>query len=54
MIRDIFESAEQIADEIPVAFIENYDMHTGLMMTVVLIFGSTIQFVQWKRLEHLE
>ena len=33
LIRDIFESAEQIADEIPVAFIENYDMHTGLMMT---------------------
>ena len=33
LIRDIFESAEQIAEEIPVAFIENYDMHTGLMMT---------------------
>ena len=33
LIRDIFESAHQIADEIPVAFIENYDMHTGLMMT---------------------
>ena len=33
LIRDIFESAQQIADEIPVAFIENYDMHTGLMMT---------------------
>ena len=33
LIRDIFESADQIADEIPVAFIENYDMHTGLMMT---------------------
>ena len=33
LIRDIFESADQITDEIPVAFIENYDMHTGLMMT---------------------
>ena len=33
LIRGIFESAHQIADEIPVAFIENYDMHTGLMMT---------------------
>ena len=33
LIRDIFESAGQIADEIPVAFIENYDMKTGLMMT---------------------
>ena len=33
LIRDIFESANQIADTIPVAFIENYDMHTGLMMT---------------------
>ena len=33
LIRYIFESADQIADEIPVAFIENYDMHTGLMMT---------------------
>ena len=33
LIRDIFESAHQIEDEIPVAFIENYDMHTGLMMT---------------------
>ena len=33
LIRDIFESAQQIADEIPVAFIENYDMHTGRMMT---------------------
>ena len=33
LIRDIFESAHQIADEIPVAFIENYDMQTGLMMT---------------------
>ena len=33
LIREIFESAQQIADEIPVAFIENYDMHTGRMMT---------------------
>ena len=33
LIRDIFESAGQIADEIPVAFIENYNMKTGLMMT---------------------
>ena len=33
LIRNIFESAEQIVDEIPVAFIENYDMHTGLLMT---------------------
>ena len=33
LIRDIFASAQEIADEIPVAFIENYDMHTGLMMT---------------------
>ena len=33
LIRDIFDSAHQIADEIPVVFIENYDMHTGLMMT---------------------
>ena len=33
LIRDIFASAEQIEDDIPVAFIENYDMKTGLMMT---------------------
>ena len=33
LIRDIFASAEQIEDDIPVAFIENYDMETGLMMT---------------------
>ena len=33
LIRDIFASAEQIEDDIPVAFIENYDMRTGLMMT---------------------
>ena len=33
LIRDIFESAGEIADEIPVAFIENYDMDTGLAMT---------------------
>ena len=33
LIRDIYDSAEQIAEEIPVAFIENYDMETGLLMT---------------------
>ena len=33
LIRDIFESAEQVVDDIPVAFIENYDMDTGLAMT---------------------
>jgi len=33
LIRDIFASAEEVVDDIPVAFIENYDMHTGLMMT---------------------
>ena len=33
LIRDIFASAEQVADDIPVAFIENYDMNTGLAMT---------------------
>ena len=33
LIRDIFASAEQVVDDIPVAFIENYDMDTGLAMT---------------------
>ena len=33
LIRDIFDSAKEIEEEIPVAFIENYDMQTGLMMT---------------------
>jgi starch phosphorylase len=33
LIRDIFASAEEVADDIPVAFIENYDMATGLAMT---------------------
>ena len=33
LIRDIFASASEVADEIPVAFIENYDMATGLAMT---------------------
>ena len=33
LIRDIFASAEEVADDIPVAFIENYDMDTGLAMT---------------------
>ena len=33
LIRDIFASAGQVADDIPVAFIENYDMDTGLAMT---------------------
>jgi len=33
LIRDIFASAAEIADEIPVAFIENYDMNTGRAMT---------------------
>ncbi|RJU93180.1 MAG: alpha-glucan family phosphorylase [Candidatus Poseidoniales archaeon] len=33
LIRDIFASAGEVANEIPVAFIENYDMDTGLAMT---------------------
>ena len=33
LIRDIFASAEEVRDDIPVAFIENYDMATGLAMT---------------------
>ena len=33
LIRDIFASAEEVAEDIPVAFIENYDMATGLAMT---------------------
>ena len=33
LIRDIFASAKEVADDIPVAFIENYDMATGLAMT---------------------
>lgn len=33
LIRDIFASAKEVQDDIPVAFIENYDMATGLAMT---------------------
>ena len=33
LIRDIFDSAKEVAEDIPVAFIENYDMATGLAMT---------------------
>ncbi len=33
LIRDIFSSAKTVAEEIPVAFLENYDMATGLAMT---------------------
>jgi len=33
MIRDIFEGAAHVADEIPVAFLEDYSMDTGLAMT---------------------
>jgi starch phosphorylase len=33
LIRDIFEGAAQVADEIPVAFLEDYSMDTGLAMT---------------------
>ena len=33
LIRDIFEGASQVADEIPVAFLEDYSMDTGLAMT---------------------
>ena len=33
LIQDIYDSAEHIAEDIPVVFIENYDMETGGMMT---------------------
>ena len=33
LIRDIYGSAKQIEGEIPVAFLENYDMDTGLAIT---------------------
>jgi starch phosphorylase len=33
LIRSVFEGAEAVADEIPVAFIEDYSMATGLAMT---------------------
>jgi starch phosphorylase len=33
LIRDIFTGAKQVADEIPVAFLEDYSMATGLAMT---------------------
>ena len=33
IIRDIFAGAEQISDEIPVAFLEDYSMATGLAIT---------------------
>lgn len=33
LIRDIFAGAEQVADDIPVAFLEDYSMATGLAMT---------------------
>ena len=33
LIRDIFASASEVEHDIPVAFIENYDMATGLAMT---------------------
>ncbi|MDP6199439.1 MAG: alpha-glucan family phosphorylase [Candidatus Poseidonia sp.] len=33
LIRDIFASAKEVQEDIPVAFIENYDMATGLAMT---------------------
>jgi starch phosphorylase len=33
LIRDIFTSAAEVADEIPVAFLEDYSMATGLAMT---------------------
>ncbi len=33
LIRDIFAGAEQVGDEIPVAFLEDYSMATGLAMT---------------------
>ena len=33
LIRSIFESAEELAEEIPVVFLEDYSMATGLAMT---------------------
>ena len=33
LIRDIYGSAKQLKEDIPVAFLENYDMDTGLAMT---------------------
>ncbi len=33
LIRDIYESAKHLEEEIPVAFLENYDMETGLAIT---------------------
>ena len=33
LIRDVFEGANQVVDEIPVAFLEDYSMATGLAMT---------------------
>ena len=33
LIRDIFASAKKVEEEIPVAFLENYSMATGLAMT---------------------
>jgi starch phosphorylase len=33
LIRDIFAGAEQVAEKIPVAFLEDYSMATGLAMT---------------------
>ena len=33
LIRSVFEGAEAVADDIPVAFIEDYSMATGLAMT---------------------
>ena len=33
LIRDIFASAKTVEEEIPIAFIENYNMDTGLAMT---------------------
>ena len=33
LIRDIFEGASKVSDEIPVVFLEDYSMDTGLAMT---------------------
>ena len=33
LIKSIYEGAKQIQDEIPVIFLENYSMNTGLLMT---------------------
>ena len=33
LIRDIYGSAKHLEEEIPVAFLENYDMETGLAIT---------------------